>query len=45
YPNHIHLDIVKPHPSKYWLVKKYGQKPIYSGNEKNLAKFLKNNLK
>lgn len=44
YPNHIHVDIVKPHPSKYWLVKRYGQKAIYSGNEKNLAKFLKKNL-
>ena len=44
YPNHLHIDIVPPSPSKYWLVKKYGQKAIYSGNEKNLAKFLKNNL-
>ena len=44
YPEHIHIDIVKPHPSKYWLVRKYGQKPIYSGNENNLVKFLKNNL-
>lgn len=44
YPNHIHIDVVPPHPSKYWLVKKYGQKVIYSGSEKNLAKFLKNNL-
>ena len=43
YPNHIHIDIVPPTPSKYWLVKKYGQKAIYSGNEKNLSKFLKNN--
>lgn len=44
YPNHIHIDIVPPTPSKYWLVKKYGQKAIYSGNETNLAKFLKNKL-
>jgi len=44
YPNHLHVDIVPPSPSKYWLVKKYGKKPIYSGNEKNLAKFLKDNL-
>jgi len=44
YPNHIHVDIVKPNPSKYWLIKKYGQKPIYSKREKSLAKFLKNNL-
>ena len=45
YPNHIHIDIVPPTPSKYWLVKKYGQKVIYSGKENNLAKFLKNKLK
>ena len=44
YPNHIHIDIMPPAPSKYWLVKKYGDKYIYSGNETNLAKFLKNNL-
>ncbi|GAH08593.1 unnamed protein product, partial [marine sediment metagenome] len=39
YPNHIHIDIVPPNPSKYWLVRKYGQKPIYSKCEKNLNKF------
>lgn len=44
YPNHIHIDIMPASPSKYWLVKKYGQKPIYSGNENNLVKFLKKNL-
>lgn len=44
YPNHLHIDVRPANPSKYWLVKKYGQKAIYSGNEKNLAKFLKNNL-
>ncbi len=44
YPNHLHIDIVPPHPSKYWFVKAYGQKVIYSGKENNLAKFLKNNL-
>jgi len=44
YPNHLHIDIVSPSPSKYWLVKKYGQKAIYSGSENNLAKFLKKNL-
>lgn len=44
YPNHLHMDIMPPNPSKYWLVKKYGDKPIYSKREKNLAKFLKNNL-
>lgn len=44
YPNHLHIDIVPPNPSKYWLVKKYGDKPIYSKREKNLTKFLRNNL-
>ncbi|GAH60994.1 unnamed protein product, partial [marine sediment metagenome] len=27
YPNHLHMDIMPPNPSKYWLVKKYGQNP------------------
>ena len=44
YPNHVHIDIRPCNPSKYWLVKKYGGKYIYSGKEKSLAKFLKNNL-
>jgi len=44
YPKHLHIDIRPANPSKYWLVKKYGGKYIYSGKEKNLAKFLKNNL-
>lgn len=44
YPNHLHIDIMSPSPSKYWIVKAYGKKPIYSGKEKNLAKFLKGNL-
>ena len=44
YPNHLHIDVRPVNPSKYWLVKKYGQKPIYSKREKSLAKFLKNNL-
>ena len=44
YPSHLHIDVRPANPSKYWLVKKYGQTPIYSKNEKNLAKFLKNNL-
>lgn len=41
YPNHVHVDVIKPHPSKYWLVKKYGSEPIYSGREYDLEKFLK----
>ena len=44
YPNHLHIDIRPANPSLYWLVKKYGNKPIYSKREKNLAKFLKNNM-
>ena len=44
YPNHLHIDICPANPSKYWLVKKYGDKPIYSKREKDLAKFLKDNL-
>jgi len=45
YPAHVHIDIRPANPSKFWLVKKYGGEYIYSGKEKNLAKFLKNNLK
>lgn len=44
YRGHVHIDIRPANPSKYWLVKKYGDKPIYSKREKDLAKFLKNNL-
>jgi len=41
YPNHVHVDVVNPHPSKFWYLKNYGDKPIYSGREYNLEKFLK----
>ena len=44
YERHLHIDVRPANPSKYWLVKKYKQKAIYSGSEKNLAKFLKKNL-
>jgi len=44
YEKHTHIDIRPANPSKYWLVKKYGGKYIYSGKEKSLAKFLKKNL-
>jgi len=44
YPNHLHLDVVPPNPSKFWLVKKYGGEYIYSKKEKSLSTFLKNNL-
>ena len=41
YPNHVHIDVMPPSPSKFWLVKKYGEAPIYSGNEKDLQNFLR----
>ena len=41
YPNHVHIDVMPPNPSKFWLVKKYGEAPIYSGNEQQLQKFLR----
>ena len=41
YPNHIHVDVVIPHPSKFWYVERYGVAPVYSGNIKSLDKFLK----
>lgn len=44
YPSHLHIDIKPPNPSKYWLVKKYNGKHIYSKQEKDLYKFLKKNL-
>ena len=44
YERHLHIDVRPANPSKYWLVKKYGKKVIYSGSEKSLAKFLKKNL-
>ena len=40
YKRHIHVDVVRPHPSKYWYVAKYGSQPIYSREEKDLNKFL-----
>jgi uncharacterized protein YcbK (DUF882 family) len=42
YPHHLHLDIVAPNPSRFWLVKK--GKYIYSGQEKSLKRFLDKNL-
>ena len=41
YPNHVHLDVIPPNPSRFWLVKKYGQTPIYSGYETDLKNFLR----
>ena len=44
YPNHLHIDIVKAHPSKYWIVKKYGGEYIYSDKGKDLNKFIRDNM-
>jgi len=41
YPNHLHIDVIPANPSKFWLVKKYGQAPIYSGDERELQNFLR----
>jgi len=41
YPNHVHIDVICPNPSRFWLVKKYNQTPIYSGYENDLEKFLR----
>jgi len=41
YPNHVHIDVLCPNPSRFWLVKKYGQTPIYSGYETDLKNFLR----
>jgi len=41
YPNHMHIDVMPANPSRFWLVKKYGDNPIYSGNENDLEKFLR----
>ena len=40
YPNHLHIDIENPVPSRYWFVRTYNSTPIYSKNEKDLKKFL-----
>jgi len=40
YPNHLHLDIVPPNPSRFWLVDKYNGEYIYSKQEKSLTTFL-----
>ena len=41
YLKHLHIDVLPPNPSRFWLVKKYGQIPIYSGYENDLEKFLR----
>ena len=40
YPNHLHIDVEKPVPSRYWFVRTYNSTPIYSKNEYDLKKFL-----
>ena len=41
YPNHLHIDIEKQAPSRFWFVRTYNSTPIYSKNEYDLKKFLK----
>lgn len=41
YPNHVHVDMVRPYPSGFWYLGKYGSKPIYSGRETDFEKFIK----
>jgi hypothetical protein len=40
YPNHVHVDMINPCPSRFWYVKSYGTKTVYSGKEKDLKKFI-----
>ena len=41
YPNHVHVDVVRPHPSRYWYISQYGKEPVYSGRETDFEKFMK----
>ena len=41
YPNHVHVDVVRPYPSRFWYISQYGKKPIYSGRESDFKKFMK----
>ena len=41
YPNHVHVDVVRPYPSRYWYVAQYESSPIYSGKEYDFEKFIK----
>jgi len=45
YPNHVHVDMIDPHPSLFWYVRKYGVAPIYSGATKTIGEFLKKVIK
>lgn len=45
YPNHLHIDICPPNPSKFWIVREYGKEPIYSGSERDIIKFIRKNIK
>lgn len=40
YPNHVHVDVVRPYPSRFWYISQYGTKPIYSGKEKDFERFI-----
>jgi hypothetical protein len=40
YPNHIHVDVATPKPSKFWYVKRYGDAIIYSKNINDLEEFI-----
>ena len=41
YPNHVHVDMVRPYPSRFWYLSRYGSKPIYSGRGTDFEKFMK----
>jgi uncharacterized protein YcbK (DUF882 family) len=41
YPAHLHIDIKKANPSRFWFCHKYGDPLIYSKGENDLKKFLK----
>ena len=45
YPNHIHVDMINPHPSLFWYVRKYTESPIYSGGIKTLEEFIEKIIK
>jgi len=45
YPNHVHVDMIDPHPSLFWYVRKYTEAPIYSGSIKTLEEFLNKVIK
>jgi len=40
YPNHVHVDMISPRPSKYWYVREYNQPAVYSKGIKDLEIFI-----